>query len=177
MPIYTVGQPYLSSGKCPEGAEYNYRGGQHELYLLFRNPTPAEVAAVKSGAAEFALVLHRGVIFLLYSFSPGLPWSDAPYSIHLVRHDERTVPSEETLESRALLHVILVDAPRNTVLVLRALSLSPEFTTILHAAIRRQAVEPWDAAAHDAAIADAYRRWSSTAEMLGDAIVRCRGGA
>lgn len=52
MHRYEVGQPYHPSRRAwPEGAQYNYRQGQHELVLFFQSPTTREIEAVRHGQA------------------------------------------------------------------------------------------------------------------------------
>jgi hypothetical protein len=179
VPTLSVGQPYIQGrASLDPRAEYNFRGGQHELLLCLRGLTAREVEAVRSGEAEFGLVLGEDVLFLLYRFGEAIRWSDAPYTWHLVPAGEREPPARRRSgESRALLTVVLVDADRNLVRALRALTLSPEFTRTLHAAIRRQAARVWTAEAYDAELRRAYARWPTSEAMLPAATVRCIGGA
>ncbi|HXB72400.1 MAG TPA: hypothetical protein VNY05_29450 [Candidatus Acidoferrales bacterium] len=74
---------------------YNFRGGQDELLLILDEFSDREIEAVRRGAAEFALLVHRGIIFLLYRFGDAIPWSDCPYSIWLIKPEEQTAPQNE----------------------------------------------------------------------------------
>lgn len=56
-------------------------------------------------------------------------------------------------------------------------TLSPAFTRKLHAAIAAQAGAAWNPASYDAYLAEAYRRYPTSAAMLNAGIARCRGGA
>jgi hypothetical protein len=58
---------------------------------------------------------------------------------------------------------------------MRFVSLTPEFSQKLHAAIAAQADMPFDQAAYDAHLAHIYKLNSSTG-LAGRAVVRCRGG-
>ena len=58
--------------------------------------------------------------------------------------------------------MILVDGERNLVRALRAVTLSPAFTAVLHAAIRTQAETTSDPALYDAKIQEAYAAWPNT---------------
>lgn len=177
MHILQVGKPYLPGKRSlPTGTNYNFRGGTHELLLLLDGITPRELESVRAGAAEFALLVFKRVIFFLYRFEPALEWSDCPYSVWLVTEAERQAPRETSAETRALLQVALVDANKNTVLALRALTLSPEFTGELHAAINAQLSAEISLADYDAAIQQAYLRWPNSEQMLRQASVRAKGG-
>jgi hypothetical protein len=165
-----VEQPYPSgSPPYPEGADYNYRTGAHELGLFFGHPSLAEIEAVKRGRAEFAFVAEGPVIFFLYRFRPWVPWGDAAYSWHLLPKHEQTLPRPEAhgAETRALLTVLLIDAKTGIVKAKRAVTLSPSFTQALHAAIREQAAsEWWGAAAYNGVVEEAYRRYPTSEDLL-----------
>lgn len=162
----------------PELGEYNHYDGGHELRLFFARPTDREVKAVRDCTCEFALLPAGDVVFLLYRFGSAVPWSDAPFSWHLVPRGRRTVPASTTGQTRTVLQVYLVDAATGIVRVIRAVSLSPEFTARLHAAIAAQASVPWiGREAYDAQLAEHYRRWPTTEAMLADAVCRTTGGA
>jgi hypothetical protein len=163
--------------RWPETAQYQYRSGTHELLLFLESPDAREVDDVARGEARFGLLVHGTAIFFLYSFGGG-PWSDAPFSIHLVPAAERKLPDVLRSDAtRAVLQVILVDASTGIVRALRLVSLSPEFTLELHSAIVAQAAQPADPAAHDRAIEAAYRRFPDTKAMVAAARATCVGGA
>ncbi len=173
-----VGKPYLAGRtSLPEGVQYNFRSGQHELLMWLRNPSKREVESIRSGEAEFALAVHRSVIFFLYRFGESLPWSDAPYSFHLVPAGQRELPQRlATPETRVLLQVVLVDARSTIVRALRVVSLSPEFSRALHREIAGQVAAPWNPKSYDADLDAAYRRWRSAESMLSAAVARMKDG-
>jgi len=143
----------------PEVAQYNYRGGNHELVLFYNRPRKSEVKAISQDSAEFALYVSGQQIVFLYRFNV-VDWSDAPFTIHRVPVEERTMPPEPVELERELLQVFLVDASNGILCVLRALTMSPEFTRILHAAIRAQAEMPFNQAAYDRELTIIQRRYS-----------------
>lgn len=165
---YRVGDPYHPTRRSwPELAQYQYRGGGHELVLFLRQPTSREVRAARQGLASFAFYADQDLLVLLYAFGDGLPWSDAPYSWHLVPKSERVLPPETRGEERALLSLVLVDATTGIIRALRVVTLTPTFTRLFHDAIREQAARPWPgAAAYDAELAALYQRYPSTAALL-----------
>ena len=147
-----VGKPYdPARGWWPEGADYNFRSDGHELRL-----------------------------FLLTRFGTALSF-DCSY--HWQRRAEvtgdRTLPpaSLETSPAlRALVAIILVEATSGVVLVLRAVTFSPEFTRAIHEAIADQAAGPYDRAE--------YQRWadgttgrSSTNRLSKRCTMQCQGGS
>lgn len=176
MHEYQVGKPYIAGKtKYPENGEYNYRGGEHELRLFLADLTPAEINAVRLGRAEFGLFVDGPVILFLYRFGDGIPWSDAPYTVHVVPEIERQLPPVLEGPQRALLHVILVEANTGIIQVLRAVTFSPDFTRALHRAIFGQGTQPFDQAAYDRRLAQLYARHSTT-ELVRKATARCIGG-
>src|SRR5260370_29533370 len=109
MAILEVGKPYIAGLAAIEPrVQYNFRSGQHELLLCFSHLTEAEIAAVRTGDSEFAVLIYGLVIFFLYRFEKAIAWSDAPYSWQLVPADKRQPPPTlETTGMRALVSVVL----------------------------------------------------------------------
>lgn len=116
-------------------------------------------------------------IFFLYRFG-GQPWSDAPYSWHLVPAAERVLPPDPLgPDDRPLLTVILVDAASGLVRALRALSLPPPVAAPLHAAIRAQATAPFDPTTYDLRLTALYAQYPTTPRLLGQSVARAQLGA
>jgi hypothetical protein len=191
MHAYEVGKLYHPGRTTwPETSEFNYRGGECELRLFFRSPTPSEIGAGRSGRSEFALFHQDDQIIFCYRFDAesgragsGIPWSDAPYhfgrlALAGLLAKQRTIPPDPARlgpETRALLHIRLIDAATGLTQVLRVVSLSPEFTRTLFRAIRDQARRPFDLAAYDQELASIYAGYSSE-QLAAAAVVRCEGG-
>lgn len=136
-----------------------------------------EVSAVRTGEAFVAIATEGPVIFFLYRFDGACGWSDAPFSWHLVPEAERTLPDPSRgPETRALIHVILVDAATGIIRALRSASLSPRVTEVLHVLIARQAQAPWDALAYDQELERAYARFPRTEDLVAQARAKCRLG-
>jgi hypothetical protein len=186
--LYAVGQFYDPLRRqWPEGAQYNYRSGGHELLLFFRSPSSREVRAVEFGPCEFGLVAEGPLIDLLYQFqviaypgarpAPAIPWSEALFTIHRVPLDERVLPElPDDPEQRAVLMIILVDADTGIIRAMRAVTFSPAFTSQLEEAIREQARLPYDSASYEQLQADLERRYPTREALLAIARVRCEGG-
>jgi hypothetical protein len=176
--LYSVGRPYDSRRTTwPEGADFNYRGGEHELRIFLEGATPREIEAVRSGPVDFGFFSEPEGLFLITRFGPSLSF-DCSYSWHRVDPAERTLPppSEETRpELRALCHIILVEATTGVILALRAVSFSPEFTRALHRAIADQAAGSFDPAAHRQ-WADRMTRRFPTGQLWARCTTRCQGG-
>ena len=179
---YAVGQLYNSRRtQWPETLQYNYRSGGHELVLFLAAPSPQEVQGIRQGVAEFALFVQKEALFLLFRFGTegeGLPWSDAVFNWWLVPDAERAVPEREASDQeRALLNIVLVNAEDGKIAVLRVVTLSPEFTAKLNAALRQQARTAWKGEAeYDKALNKIYQRYPTTEAMLNVADARCLGG-
>jgi hypothetical protein len=180
MHALEIGKLYHPGVRCwPEGGEYNFRSGGHELLLRFARPAAQEIEDVRRGDCEFALALVGDILFFLYRFGQVAGWSDAPYTWHLLPEDQRIPPQPpDTGESRALLQVILLDASTGIVRALRGVTLSPAFTRSLHTAIQVQMGTPWAGwKEYDRQLATAYRRYRSSADLLTISTARTRGGA
>lgn len=174
--IYEVGKLYNPNRTSwPEVTQYNYIQGEHHLQLFLRQPDQSEIQAIKAGAAEFALVVEQGIIFLLYQFSP-MPWSDAPYTWHMVPAEQRTLPADVPAGQGALLTTMLIDAGTGIIQAIRAIGLGTDFSNTLHAAIREQAARPFDQARYDDQLNRTYARYATTELLLSRAQVRYRAG-
>jgi len=173
-----VGKPYLSNGRLrPAGAEYNFRGGAHELVVCLPDLTSEEIESVRRKPAEFALVREPPALVFFYRFGDQLPWSDCTYSWWLVPAGQRIAPWIPAESQRALLTTILIEQRTGLVRVLRATTFSPEFTGPLHVAIEEQANTPWiGREAFQRFVTDLYSRFPTTDSLLQLAAIRCRGG-
>lgn len=174
--LYEVGKPYIAGkARWPEGIEYAWRGGSHELRLFFARPSSNEKQAIRKGMAEYALVVEQPVILLLSRFG-GMEWSDAPYSIHLEKEADRVAPPEVSGDQRYLITNLLVDASTGFLEVIRVASLSTVFTAALHQAIRDQLAAPFDQAAYDAHLKEVYRVNPTSTRLLRLSVARCAAG-
>jgi hypothetical protein len=93
-----VGAPYEPSRRrWPEGADYNWRSGGHELRLFLGRATLSEVEAVRSGPVEFGFFAEPAGLFLITRFGSQLSF-DCSFNWHRLSADERTLPPppEET---------------------------------------------------------------------------------
>jgi hypothetical protein len=178
--LYSVGKLYdPRRHRWDEGADYNFRGGEHELRIFLEGTTAKEVEAIGSGPVEFGLLAHPSGLGLFLITRFGKAMFDCSYSWHRMAHatGDRTLPpaSEETSpELRALVHIVLVEATTGVILALRAVSFSPEFTRAIHRAISQQAAVPDNRGLHEAWV-DALTQFS-TDQLWDQCSVRCRGG-
>jgi hypothetical protein len=167
----------------PQGADYNYRAGGHELRLFLPSASKDEVLSVREGRVEFGLVIDHPELYVISRFwrpdGAKIQMSfDCSYTIHRVNPAERTAPpawEEVSPAARSLVTVILVEASTGIILALRAMSYSPEFTRTINHAIADQASLPYDPGEHDRCVAAKVRQYDTAAlwELCG---VRCTGG-
>ncbi|WP_165234854.1 hypothetical protein [Aquisphaera insulae] len=177
VPAYRVGEP-LRVGRCswPIGSHYNYSENGHELVLIRSSIDDGAILDVRRGEAEFAITTHPSMILFAYRFGRSIPWSDAPYSWHMRADASRLVPPVDTSpEARALLWVSLVGAEDGMIHAQRGLVLAPAFTRTLEAAIRRQALGPFDPHGCVAAVQDVLVRVPSPQDRLRLATSRTLG--
>ena len=177
MPIYEVGKPFSPTRQVwLETAQYNFIANEHHLHLFMQRPSTTEVQAVKQAAPEFGLVVMPPVLLLLYRFSP-IPWSDAPYSWHMVPADQRTLPMETIPESQgALLTTMLIDASTGIIRAIRGIGLGTAFSQALHDAIRMQSAAPFDQHLYDAALHNIYMHYQTSDALLTQAVARWKLG-
>lgn len=178
-----VGELYVAGRTSwPEAIEWNWAKDLNELRLFFTNPSSQEIQAVKRGKVEFGLVVRQDIIFLAFRFLPapgnqqGIPWSDAPYTYHMLPQDRKGLPEADPgPEERSLLQIVLVDAGTGVSLAIRGVTLSPEFTQKMFAAIRAQAEQPFNQQVYDQHLRGVYTTYQSK-QLYSLARARCTGG-
>jgi hypothetical protein len=174
-----VGRPH--HGLTPplaDGCHFNWSDAGAELLITLHAPTASEVESAATRACEFALAVVEPAVWLLSTFHPGLPWSDAPYCVHLLEPERRPDTAVPTPESRLVLQVVLVDGRTAVVRARRAVSLSPAFTRALARAVEDQLAAPWDGRSdYDRRLALVYQRHPSAEALLAAATHRTAGGA
>ena len=180
MQEYRVGTLYNKNRKqWPQAIEYNYRGvaarnaGAHELRMFLGQLKKSEVEQIRSGSCRFSLVVEGDIIFLCSDFGTPSPWSDSPYTIHMVSEHERVIPPELAPGEMALLTIILVHAETGIIAALRQISLGHDFSVTLHNAIRGQAERPFNQARYDRQLAEVYRKYPTTQALLLRAQATC----
>jgi hypothetical protein len=184
MHLYAVGQPYDRSRRSwPQGADYNYGAGGHELRLFVLDISTAEIAAAEKGRVEFGLWIDLPELWVISRFhSPAddkvLMSFDCSYQWYRVNEADRTAPPawEETSPAlRALATIILVEAQSGTIKALRAVSYSPEFTRAFHKAIADHIAMPYYKVEHERKV-DAIQRQFNIDELWERCSIRCEGG-
>jgi hypothetical protein len=178
MQILEVGKPYVEGKRhWPQAVEYTYSAQHHLLRIFYRTPHPKEVKAVDSGEARFAFGVYGAAIFLHFRFGEGIPWHNAPYSIHLVNDEDRILPDWPIPQGEhALLSTLLVDAETGILKAIRVCTFSPEFTLKLHQAILNQYAMPFPPD-YDKQVIRAYQQYP-TPELMAErlSVAWCRGG-
>ena len=173
-----IGQPYVPGCHTwPEGADYNFRSGGHELRIFLANVTSQEIATIHTAPVEFGLLVDRSGLFLIARFGRRFSF-DCSYSWHRVSPEERTMPppfEEVPPALRSSISVILVEATTGIVAALRVISFSPDFSRGLHRAILEQAQAVPHPIEHERWVGETFR--CTTHQLWERCQVRCQGGA
>jgi hypothetical protein len=180
-----VGQPYDRTHRSwPQGADYNYRAGGHELRVFMPDLSNAEIAAAEKGRIEFGLWVDLPELWVISRFFHPTDGKmtmsfDCTYQWHRVKEAERTAPSaweEVNPNLRALLSIVLVEGCNGIIRALRTVSYSPEFTRSFHRAIADQIALPYDKAEHEGTV-EAITGQFTTDQLWAKCQHRCEGGA
>lgn len=165
-----------------EAQELRISASGLEFLMFLGGLTSKEKSALKKGSAEFGLhVTGDGDIFFLYRFDTyTIPWSDAPYTVQLVKPENRSLPPAlENEAERYSLMLTVVNADTGILEVLRMLTLSPEFSRTLYNAVQYQHSNAyaarWSENGYNARIRSTYARYPQSADMVRDAVT-CIGG-
>ena len=169
-----VGQKYPVSLSVPAsgGARYSFDASGQQLALAYPGATGEEVRNVRKGEARFALVYEEPVIFFMFSFGT-LPWSDAPFSVHLVPEGWRRVRAVHPGDggSPHALEVHMVDSRSGVIKALKMYGLPHEFMLVLEKAVERQLQSEWKGqGAYEAALDEIYLRYPTSEALLGRAL-------
>ena len=160
-------------------SEYAYRDGLHEIRLLVNEASTSHAEAVRSGPSEFALVFEDPVVVLCAKFGDAVPWTAAILRTQHTSREPGSLPPAANAddESRALLHVALVDKASGATRVERNVTLWMEFTRALHEAIRERARAPFHPVEHERTLARLCRRYPTHASLAESARTRSPGSA
>jgi len=142
-----------------DGVEY-LLGDGHELRVVLHNLTEREIARIGGeGGIDLALVVEPLVFTLLAFFEGTIPWSGAPFSWHRLPAAERVVPRALGNGESVQLTIVLVAGNDGVVRAVRPLTLSPEFSAALHAAIRGQADRAFERGDYERQAATLHDQW------------------
>jgi len=153
-----VGQ-LLQEGKTKyqEGVIFDFQQAGPLLYLFFNSPTETEIESIKKGEFEIGFYQKDEVIFIMAKFQ-GMPWMDAPYSVHLSQPFE----FQEITEGKGFgLTTLLVDANTGILKAIRYSGLSTEFSRKLRIAIENQKNISWDERSYNQKIDMIYDNYST----------------
>lgn len=172
---YAVGELYYpGTTRYPDNvAQWVLTDCGIQLALFYRSPFAAETDAVRRGQPGFALVAGEHALLLGYRFTPGIPWSPAPWQ---ACGQPLPVGVPMVWEDGFLpVLVILVDSTTGLVRALRQTRWSNDFLEHVRAAVRTQVLN----GSTDQQGIDEIHAWyqrNPTAEgLLGDATAMTDG--
>jgi hypothetical protein len=174
---YRVGELYHEGHKnWREGTHFTYSPSGLKLTLFHRDISKDMIADVQRGPAEFAMIVEHPLIVLGYRFGNSISWNDVPYCWHLQPSGRRVIPAlDPSPEARVLLWVSLIGTNDGIIHAQRGLTFSPTFTSILHHALRRQAMTSFIPEDCTSAISRLYLNNSTIIDRLSLAVVRTAG--
>jgi hypothetical protein len=141
-----------------DGIEYRLHQG-HELRVVLRHLTTQEIAKIRRGRIDLALVVEPLVFSLLAWFEGVIPWSGAPFSWHSLPEAERVLLPSLAAGEQARLAVVLVEGTDGIVRAVRSLSLSAEFSLALRTAIGDQADRVFDQEEYQRQATGLWEHW------------------
>lgn len=158
-----VGKPYIEGKtRWPDASQFVYDRCGLMLSIFAGHLKESEIEAVRKGQVELAIYENQPAVFLLYRIKGFGPWSDVPYSIHLVSPENRPDIKPLIIEGQKLLMtIILVDADTGIIKALRAVSTSTAFTVALNQAVMRQAKQTFSQTEYNRHVNSLYARYSS----------------
>ena len=163
--VHVVGTRY-EGWRRPGGDEprYNYRYGNHELALCLANISTAERMAFQENEPEFGYWWDPPVLWTLVRI-PGMEWSDAPYTIHLVEPDGRIIDNPEPGKA-APVTMLMVENTTGEILEIRVASMSRAMTKDFAELARRQMEVEFDQEEYEQTIALRWSQYPKSADMI-----------
>jgi hypothetical protein len=151
-----------------------YRHDAHEL-ILYGHGGILKAEALRGEDSEFVLIDEPPALLLGYRFGELIPWSFAHYEWHSRDREQPLPPVEGPNESRAFLHIVLVDQTGRHVFARRSVTLSLDFTRTLHRAIQERARMAFDPVGRKRALDGLRRRYPRPEMLVAHSVARCYG--
>ena len=167
-------QPSFSPSKNQEGVWFDFDEAGPRLTIRIDRPTVKEIADIRRGNCEFALVEFGPILMLLSKFG-NEEWMDAPYSIQMLPAGQRNLNEEYQMGKRYQLAVLLYDLKTDTQKGARLVSLSVNFSQALHLAAERQKLHSLSRSEYLTLVGRIYEQYPTADDMLNKAIARCFG--
>jgi hypothetical protein len=172
--VYREGELYSQNRTVwPEAGEYNFHQNTHELRIFGSQLKKKDKEDIQRGPAQFGLLVEGDIIFLLYQFGTSWPLSDAPYTIHMVKNDMRTMPPDPSslTDNQGIgLNILLVNAQTGIIEAIRFIGMDHDFSVALLKAIHLQAERPFSQRDFDRQLMEAYKKYPTTVAMWSSAI-------
>jgi hypothetical protein len=145
------------------------------MVIAYQKPTSAEINAVKSGTAQFALLAGDHALLLCYRLGDQR-WSDAPWQAMRQQRAGRQPGVAHAGPGQTLqVVIVLVDADTGIARAIRGTTWPEPFVTAVAAAIDRQlAATGPDRGQQE--IDAWYQRYPDTADAVRDANITTTGG-
>ncbi len=158
--------------------EFSPRGNP-KLFAVYESPTPLEVHGFRKNPIQIALVPGgKHTLFFMFEIERGTNgWADCPYSFLKLAPENREFTRAPESADGYFMVVHLVDQ-NGIVHAIRGVSMTPKFSDALDENLRHQARHSgsYSAAAHDAEIGLAYKRWATSAHMVRAAVIKETAG-
>lgn len=139
-----------------EEAKFEFTQSGPALLIFFKTPTEKEIESIRADNIKIGFTEISEIIFMLYKFE-GIPWIDAPYSIHLSGNIEPQKVEEGTGYG---LQIFLIDADTGILKVMRLIGMGTEWSRRFREAILRQKNIPFDHEIYNLKIENIYKELS-----------------
>ena len=169
--------------KAPERAEggvlprYSFHHGEHELLLAVPRVSDRQVADLRTGEVELALIADGTLVLLASRFGESIPWSVASFCWHHLPREARVPPPEinSPAEQRIPLSVMLAESAGGAVRASACVTLPLDLTRALNEAIREQSRVSFDPSEQVRALGEFRRRYPTPKAMVARATARAFG--
>ncbi len=139
-----------------EIAKFEFTESGPALFIFFKKPTENEIESIRTGDLKIGFTEINGIIFMLFKFA-GIPWMDAPYTIHLSPPVEPQKVEEGTGYG---LQIFLIDANTGILKTMRLIGMGTGWSRAFREAILRQKEMPFDLKLYETNINNTYKTFT-----------------
>lgn len=155
---FEVGKPFEEGVTWyQEETRFEFNESGPVLLVFLKSPTEKEIEAFRAGDVKIGFYEMENIIFLLFKFG-GLPWIDAPYSIHLSAEFQ---PANIEKGKGYGLQIFLIDAASGILKVIRLIGMGTEWSRRFREAILKQKAAPFDPYEYNKKIERIYLSYST----------------
>jgi hypothetical protein len=172
-----IGKPYPRPIVYQDGSVFELTNDGAELHLFFGGLTDREIRNFREDPCYIGLTMSESLIVITAAFGEGMSVEGI---YHAGLYPENAAPKELQPGSnpnlRYTIPMFLVDHQTEILKAARVITVCPEYTRLLDQAIRHHRRNPITREEYEAQVKRHYERFTSTAQVIEQALIFQRAG-